>query len=94
MEPKRKHENLHVEARIELDVGEISEIRSVSELRAALEGSSLSEVEPSYSVTDPLEGDVFSSSSRQRSEHPCAFDSIAFVEGARVLTITWLPPAP
>lgn len=39
---------------------------------------------------DPLEGDALS---RRRSEYPSAYSSIAFTEGSRVLTITWLPPA-
>lgn len=43
-------------------------------------------------LSDPLEGDTLST--RRRSEHPSAYESIAFVEGPRVLTITWLPPAP
>lgn len=82
------------------DSSEISEIRSVSELRAALEHAAephnvalLGVVEPAYSVVDPLEGDALSSSCRHRSDYPCAYDAIAFVEGPRVLTITWLPPA-
>jgi len=81
------------------DHSEVSEIRSVSEIRAALEAAELHEiamlsvVEPAYSVVDPLEGDALSSSSRRRSEYPCAYDAIAFVEGPRVLTITWLPRA-
>lgn len=83
------------------DHSEVSEIRSVSEIREALEPAAadpdevamLGIVEPAYSVIDPLEGDSFSSSSRRRSEYPCAFDAIAFVEGPRILTITWLPPA-
>jgi len=82
------------------DFSEVSEIRSVSEIREALEQAAeleqvamLGVVEPAYSVVDPLEGDALSSSSRRRSEYPCAFDSIAFVDGPRVLTITWLPPA-
>lgn len=81
------------------DFSEVSEIRSVSELRQALEAAEpepvarLGIVEPAYSVIDPLAGDALSSSSRRRSEYPCAFDSIAFVDGPRVLTITWLPPA-
>jgi len=41
---------------------------------------------------DPLEGDTLST--RRRSEYPSAYEAIAFVEGPRVLTITWLPPAP
>jgi hypothetical protein len=82
------------------DLAEVSEIRSVSEIREAVERAAasgevamLAVAEPAYSVVDPLEGDALSSSSRRRSEYPCAYDSIAFVEGARVLTITWLPPA-
>ena len=43
-------------------------------------------------LDDPLEGDALSP--KRRSEHPTAYESIAFVEGPRVLTITWLPPAP
>jgi hypothetical protein len=78
------------------DFAEVSEIRRVSEIQAALYEESLGPVacEPAYSVVDPLEGDALSTSSRRRSEYPCAFDAIAFVEGSRVLTITWLPPAP
>jgi hypothetical protein len=81
------------------DLAEVSEIRSVSEIReAALEHEARQleaalHPEPLYSVIDPLEGDALSSSSRRRSEYPCAYDAIAFMEGARVLTITWLPPA-
>jgi hypothetical protein len=80
------------------DLAEVSEIRSVSEIReAALEHEAQLEAalraEPAYSVTDPLEGDALSSSARRRSEYPCAYDAIAFLEGPRVLTITWLPPA-
>lgn len=86
------------------ELAEISEIRSVSELRESIERELERELapvpapitgpEPSYSLIDPLEGDALSSSARRRSEHPCAFDAIAFLEGPRVLTITWLPPAP
>lgn len=80
------------------DLAEVSEIRSVSEIREALEhaaphGLAGPSIDAAYSVTDPLEGDALSTSSRRRSEYPSAFDSIAFVEGPRVLTITWLPPA-
>lgn len=82
------------------DFSEVSEIRTVSEIRAALEHAAephdvamLGVVEPAYSIVDPLEGDALSSSSRRRSEYPCAFDSIAFLDGPRLLTITWLPPA-
>lgn len=80
------------------DFAEVSEIRSVREIEAALTEVAVHAVaavpcEPAYSVVDPLEGDALSTSSRRRSEYPCAFDSIAFVEGPRVLTITWLPPA-
>lgn len=83
------------------DQAEISEIRPVSEIQSALRearepGRAAHEpaCEPAYSVEDPLEGDALSASSRRRSEYPCAYDAIAFVEGPRVLTITWLPPAP
>jgi len=87
-------------------LSDVSEIRSVSEIQAALAEVALEQAalhselaavrspEPAYSVQDPLEGDVLSSSGRRRSEHPSAYDAIAFVEGPRVLTITWLPPAP
>jgi len=76
------------------DDHEVSEIRSVREIQAALAEAAPVTCEPAYSVQDPLEGDALSTSSRRRSEYPCAFDAIAFVEGPRVLTITWLPPAP
>jgi hypothetical protein len=79
-----------------VEAGEISEIRPIAEIaRLAGAAEATRAIEPSYSMTDPLEGDALSgsASARQRSEHPCAFESIAFVEGARVLTITWLPPA-
>jgi len=87
------------------DLAEVSEIRSVGEIQEALERATLAAeaeleaallapMEPAYSVVDPLEGDALSTSSRRRSEYPSAYDSIAFVEGPRVLTITWLPPAP
>lgn len=84
-----------IEARTD-DFAEVSEIRRVSEIQAALHEASLDPIacEPAYSILDPLEGDALSTSSRRRSEYPCAFDAIAFVEGPRVLTITWLPPAP
>lgn len=82
------------------DLAEVSEVRSVSEIREALEQATepyeavlFGPAEPAYSVVDPLEGDALSTSSRRRSEYPCAYDAIAFVEGPRVLTITWLPPA-
>ena len=81
------------------DFSEVSEIRSVSEIRQAFEQAAedqaamLRVVEPAYSIVDPLAGDALSGSSRRRSEYPCAFDSIAFVDGPRILTITWLPPA-
>lgn len=90
--PTRQSQQAHEVG--EIDAGDISEMRPVSEIRQALARASLSEAEPSYSTVDPLEGDALSSSPRHRSEHPCAYDSIAFVEGSRVLTITWLPPAP
>ena len=88
-------------AALSADLAEVSEIRSVREIREALEDWTaagegaflLAPLEPAYSVVDPLEGDALSGSSRRRSEYPCAYDSIAFVEGPRVLTITWLPPA-
>lgn len=80
------------------DLAEVSEIRTVSEIREALEHQARAleaalHVEPAYSVVDPLEGDALSSSARRRSEYPSAYDAIAFMEGPRVLTITWLPPA-
>jgi hypothetical protein len=83
---------------VSTDLAEVSEIRTVSEIRRALElheqrAEAVLHAEPAYSVIDPLEGDALSSSSRRRSEYPSAYDAIAFVEGARVLTITWLPPA-
>jgi hypothetical protein len=99
MEATRRTEQLLAEA----EIGEVSEIRQVSELarlvhevetvRPVPYEPAVAACEPAYSVVDPLEGDVLSSSSRQRSEYPCAYDAIAFVEGPRVLTITWLPPA-
>lgn len=83
------------------DFTEVSEIRSVSEIQAALvhaehEAAARAALRaagptPAYSVIDPLEGDALSTSARRRSEYPCAYESIAFVEGPRVLTITWLP---
>lgn len=79
------------------DRAEISEIRTVSEIQSALREVPMHVgpvvCEPAYSILDPLEGDALSTSSRRRSEYPCAYDAIAFVEGPRVLTITWLPPA-
>jgi hypothetical protein len=97
MEPTRSiqgHKHPQSVGASEPEPGEISEIRAVSEIRDALARTGQSEVEPAYTMTDPLEGDALSTSPRHRSEHPCAFDSIAFVQGSRVLTITWLPPAP
>jgi len=85
---------------------DISEVRPVSEIQASLEQERLATSpgeaqllaaapERVYAAVDPLEGDALSASGRRRSqsEHPCAYDAIAFVEGPRVLTITWLPPA-
>jgi hypothetical protein len=94
-EPAMLTKTAATEARTD-DFAEVSEIRRVSEIQAALHEASLEPVacEPAYSVLDPLEGDALSTSARRRSEYPCAFDAIAFMEGARVLTITWLPPAP
>jgi hypothetical protein len=83
---------------VSTDLAEVSEIRTVSEIREALElatqnAEAALHSEPAYTVVDPLRGDALSSSSRRRSEYPSAYDAIAFVEGSRVLTITWLPPA-
>jgi hypothetical protein len=92
-EPAMLTKTAAIEARTD-DFAEVSEIRRVSEIQAALHEEPVVACEPAYSVVDPLEGDALSTSSRRRSEYPCAFDAIAFVEGPRVLTITWLPPAP
>lgn len=86
MEATRRIDTLLPEA------SDVSEVRSVDEIARLAREAEIAAREP-YSFADPLEGDALSGSARKRSEYPCAFEAIAFVEGQRVLTITWLPPA-